>query len=55
MTCRLAALAVLLLLLPQGARAQAPPPVAETVAIPLIEKGTNRLTPPTAPLILVSR
>jgi dienelactone hydrolase len=39
MTVRAAALAVVLLLLPQGARAQAPaPPVAETVAIPLIEK-----------------
>ena len=39
MTFRAAVLAVVLLLLPQGARAQAPaPPVAETVAIPLIEK-----------------
>ena len=37
MTRRAALLAGLLLLLAQGARAQAPP-VAETVAIPLIEK-----------------
>jgi hypothetical protein len=38
MTFRAAVLAVVLLLLPQGARAQAPaPPVAETVAVPLIE------------------
>ena len=38
MTRRAALLAALLLLLPQGARAQAPPPVAETGAIPLTEK-----------------
>jgi dienelactone hydrolase len=39
MTLRAAVLVVGLLLLPQGAPAQAPPPpVAETVAIPLIEK-----------------
>lgn len=39
MTLRAALLAALLLLLPQGARAQVPPPpVAETVAIPLTEK-----------------
>ena len=35
---RAALLAALLLLLPQGAWAQAPPPVAETLAIPLLEK-----------------
>jgi hypothetical protein len=38
MTFRAAALAVLLRPPPQGARAQAPPPVAETVAIPRLEK-----------------
>jgi dienelactone hydrolase len=38
MTGRAALLAALLLLLPQGAPAQAPPPVAETVAIPLLER-----------------
>lgn len=39
MTRRAAMLAALLLLPAPGAGAQAPPPVAETVAIPLIEKG----------------
>jgi dienelactone hydrolase len=38
MICRAALLAALLLLLAQGTRAQAPPPVAETLAIPLLEK-----------------